>query len=398
VVSLTTAVPATGGFYTTSPARCARLVRWPLRRAGEGPGRPPSRDYDHRVKTLLTGGAGFIGTHLVRALAERGDELRLLIRRTTRADHLAGLDCEVVAGDVTDRRAVRRAMRGVGRVFHVAGRTSMRRADRREVFETNVRGTSIVLGEALRAEVERVVHTSSVSAIGTARRGSTADESTAFDLGGLGIAYINSKHEAEVEGLRLAARGLPVVFVNPSYLFGPDDPSRTSMGLVRRFLLGRIPGYIDGALNVVDVRDVAAGHLLADERGTVGERYILGGRNFTLDRLFADLSRLSGVPPPVKLPASLLLGPIMLAERLGLPTPTSSDEVRSATLWWAYRNTKARNELGFAPRPHEETLEDSVNWQLEQLGARVRREPGLDRLALGAFGRALRLGGLLGKS
>jgi dihydroflavonol-4-reductase len=348
------------------------------------------------VKTLLTGGAGFIGTHLVRALAERGDELRLLIRRTTRADHLAGLDCEVVAGDVTDRRAVRRAMRGVGRVFHVAGRTSMRRADRREVFETNVRGTSIVLGEALRAEVERVVHTSSVSAIGTARRGSTADESTAFDLGGLGIAYINSKHEAEVEGLRLAARGLPVVFVNPSYLFGPDDPSRTSMGLVRRFLLGRIPGYIDGALNVVDVRDVAAGHLLADERGTVGERYILGGRNFTLDRLFADLSRLSGVPPPVKLPASLLLGPIMLAERLGLPTPTSSDEVRSATLWWAYRNTKARNELGFAPRPHEETLEDSVNWQLEQLGARVRREPGLDRLALGAFGRALRLGGLLG--
>ncbi len=347
-------------------------------------------------KTLVTGGAGFIGTHLVRALADRGDDLRLLIRRTTRAEHLADLDVEVVGGDVTDRRAVRRAMRGVERAFHAAGRTSMRREDRREVFETNVRGTSVVLDEALRAGVERVVQTSSASAIGTARRGSTADETTRFELGGLGIAYVNSKHEAEVEALRLAARGLQVVFVNPTFVFGPDDPTRTSMGLVRRFLLGRIPGYVDGALNVVDVRDVAAGHLLADERGTVGDRYILGGRNFTLDRLFADLSRLSGVPPPVKLPASLLLVPIELAERLGLPAPSSSDEVRSATLWWAYRNTKARRELGFAPRPHEETLEDSVRWQMEQLGARVRRDRGLDRLALEAFGRALRLGGMLG--
>jgi dihydroflavonol-4-reductase len=272
----------------------------------------------------------------------------------------------------------------------------MRKADREAVFETNVRGTGIVLDEALRAEVERVVHTSSVSAIGTAKRGSTADETARFELGDLGIAYINSKHEAEVEGLRLAAHGLPVVFVNPSFVFGPDDPSRTSMGLVRRFLLGRIPGYIDGALNIVDVRDVAAGHLLADERGTVADRYILGGRNFTLDRLFADLSRLSGVPPPVKLPASLVLGPVELAERLGLPTPTSRDEVRSATLWWAYRNTKARKELGFAPRPHEDTLDDSVSWQMAQLGDRVRRGRGVDRLALGAFGRALRIGGLLG--
>src|SRR5262249_56704570 len=121
---------------------------------------------------------------LVRARADRGDDLRLLIRRTTRAEHLVDLDVEVVGGDVTDGRAVRRAMRGVERAFHAAGRTSMRRADRREVFDTNVRGTSVVLDEALRAGVERVVHTSSVSAIGTPRRGSTADETTRFELGG----------------------------------------------------------------------------------------------------------------------------------------------------------------------------------------------------------------------
>jgi dihydroflavonol-4-reductase len=339
-------------------------------------------------KTLVTGGAGFIGSHLVRALAERGDDLRLLVRKTTRTEHLDDLDFERATGDVTDRRAVRRALRGVDRVFHAAGRTSMRRADREAVFRANVAGSRAVFEEALRAGVERVVHTSSVSAVGTASRGGTADESTSFNLGHLGIAYINSKHEAEVEGLRLAARGLPITFVNPSFAFGPDDPTRTSMGLVRRFLLGRIPVYVEGALNVVDVRDVAAGHLLADERGQVGERYILGGRNFTLDRLFADLSRLSGVPPPVKLPTAMVLASIELAERLGLPAPSSRDEARSGALWWTYRNTKARRELGFEPRSHEETLGDAVSWQLEELAGRVRRDPRPERLALGMLALA----------
>jgi len=341
-------------------------------------------------KTLVTGGAGFIGTHLVRALADRGDELRLLLRKTTRTEHLHDLEFERTTGDITDRRAVRRALRDVDRVFHAAGRTSMRRADREAVWEANVTGARVVFEEALRAEVERVVHTSSVSAVGTASRGGTADEASSFNLGHLGIAYINSKHEAEVQGLRLAAKGLPVVFVNPSFVFGPGDPTRTSMGLVRRFLLGRVPAYVDGALNVVDVRDVAAGHLLADERGELGERYILGGRNFTLDRLFADLARLSEVPPPVKLPAAMVLSSVELAERLGLPAPSSRDEVRAGALWWTYRNTRARRELGFKPRPHEETLGDAVAWQLRELGDRVRRDRGPERVALGMLALASR--------
>jgi dihydroflavonol-4-reductase len=339
-------------------------------------------------KTLVTGGAGFVGTHLVQALAERGDELRLLLRKTTRADHLEGIDYERATGDINDRGAVRRALRDVDRVFHAAGRTSMRRADRDAVWAANVTGARIVFEEARRAGVERLVHTSSVSAVGAASRGGTADESTSFNLGHLGIAYINSKHEAEMEGLRLAAKGLPIVFVNPSFAFGPDDPSRTSMGLVRRFLLGRVPVYIEGALNVVDVRDVAAGHVLADERGEVGERYILAGRNFTLDRLFADLSRLSGVAPPVKLPTTMVTASIELAERLGLPAPSSRDEARAGALWWTYRNTKARRELGFEPRSHEETLADAVAWQLRELDGRVRRDRTPERLALGALGLA----------
>jgi dihydroflavonol-4-reductase len=343
--------------------------------------------------TLVTGGSGFIGSHLVRALAKRGDELRLLTRRRSQLDHLADVEFERAVGNITDRRAVRRAMEGVERVFHVAGTTSLRAGDSERIFEVNVRGTRVVLEEALAAQVDRAVLTSSLAAIGPAGARGRVDESHVFDAGHLGIPYVNSKHEAEVEALRMAAHGLQVVCVNPSFCFGPDDPKGTSMRLIRRFLLRQIPVYVDGGLNIVDVRDVAKGHLLADRKGVVGERYILGGRNFTLDRLFADLARISGVEPPaLKMPRSFVLRAVAAAARARMPLPVSPDEVRAAALWWTCRNTKARNELGFKPRPHEETLEDAVSWQMEQLGGRVGGEPGLESLLLGGVGRAVRAG------
>ena len=181
------------------------------------------------------------------------------LRRGSTVDHLSEIEFERAGGDVTDRRSVRKALDGVQRVFHLAGTTSMRSGSRDAVFELNVKGTRVVMEEALAAGVERVVHTSSVAAVGPARARGTADESQPFRAGHLGIAYANSKHEAEVEALRLGAHGLPVVIVNPSFVLGPDDPKGTSMGLVRRFLLGRIPVYVDGGINIVDVRDVARG-------------------------------------------------------------------------------------------------------------------------------------------
>jgi dihydroflavonol-4-reductase len=343
-------------------------------------------------KTLVTGGTGFLGLHLVRALAARGDDLRLLVRRSSPLEGLRQLDFERVIGDVVDRESVRGAMQGVDRVFHVAGMTSMRPRDRERVFEVNVSGTRHVLEEAEQAGVGRVVHTSSVGGIGPAKRGETADEGQPFTGGPLGISYINSKHEAELEVLHHVERGLQVVCVNPTFVLGPDDPHGTSNRLVRRFLLRQIPAYVDGALNIVDVRDVAAGHLLADEKGKVGERYILGGRNFTLDRLFADLSRISGVsPPPLRLPGQLTLLGIEVASRVGLPIPASPDEVRSGMQWWTYRSDKAERELGFTARPHEETLEDTIRWQVERLGDQVGRTQLYD-LPLEVAGRALRLG------
>jgi len=345
-------------------------------------------------KTLVTGGSGFVGSHVVRALAGRGDDLRLLLRRGSSLDHLADLELERASGDVLDRRAVARAMKGVDRVFHIAGTTSMLSQHREKVFDLNVRGTRTVLQESLEAGVERVVFTSSVAAIGPAKPRSTADETQPFRAGSLGIAYVNSKHEAEVEALRLAAHGLPVVIVNPSFVLGPDDPKGTSMELVRRFLLGRIPAYVDGGLNIVDVRDVAAGHLLADQKGEPGERYILAARNFTFDRLFADMARLSGRDHvPVKLPGPPTLLAVELMVRAGIPLPIAPDEVRSANCWWTYRNAKARKELGFEPRPHEETLEDAVRWQMEELGERVRTGRTAPEVALAAVAPFMRLSG-----
>jgi dihydroflavonol-4-reductase len=325
------------------------------------------------AKTLVTGGTGFIGSHVVRELSGRGDELRLLMRESSSTEYHGGAEYERVVGDVRDRDSVRKAMKGVDRVFHVAGTTSMRSRDRKKVFDVNVGGTRNVMEEALRAGVIRAVFTSSAGAVGPAPPGGTADESQPFTAGQLGIAYVNAKHDAECVAMRIAAKGLPVVVVNPSFVFGPEDPTGTSNGLVRRMLLRRLPAYTDGALSIVDVRDVAAGHLLADQSGHEGERYLLSGRNFTLQRLFSDLSRIAGVPPPpVKVDGRVMLASIHALERAGLPAPASSDEVRSGMQWWTYRNDKARKQLGFRPRPHEETLEDTVRWQLEQLGERAK--------------------------
>jgi dihydroflavonol-4-reductase len=318
--------------------------------------------------TILTGATGFIGSHLVRLLVARGDTVAVLLRPETPPGDLASLPVKVLRADVRDRRAVRRALRGAERLYHLAGTTNLA-ASRETVFALNVEGTRIVLEEALRAGVERVVYTSSVAAVGPAPPRSVADENNVWNAGRYAIPFVDSKHEAETLALQLVARGLPAVIVNPAHVLGPGDPGRSSTGIVRRFMRRQIPAYVNGTLNVVGVQDVAWGHLLAGERGTVGERYILGNRNFTLDRLFADLGRLSGVEPPrVKLTTPLAMALAQAGQRIGgldLPTPA---EVRAASLNWAFDNAKARRELGWRPSPHEDCLEETISWYREHEG------------------------------
>jgi len=350
--------------------------------------------------SLVTGGTGFIGSHVVRALVERGDDVRVTVREGSKLDNLGDLDVHRVTCDILDRRAVGRAVRGVDRVFHVAGLTSLR-ASAERLYRVNVEGTRAVLEAALRAGVQRVVHTSSVAAIGPAPPGGTADETQPFAAATLGIPYVNSKREAEVEALRIGAHGLEVVVVNPAHVFGRGDIYHSSTELVRRYVLRRIPAYVNGAINIVDVGDVARGHLLADEVGKPGERYILGNRNFTHDRLFADLARLSGVEPPsIRLPLPVALAMAHAAEALPGRPPVTTVEVRAFAAWWTYRNTKARRELGWKPGPHEDTLEATVQWHLEREADRMARggrsQPLQWRVAGAAMSRAERVAARLG--
>jgi len=322
-------------------------------------------------RTLVTGGSGFIGSHVTRLLVERGDEVSVLVRRASRRSALEDLGVKLMRGDVTDRASVRRALRGSERVFHIAGTADLSPA-RARIFKLNTEGTRIVLEEALRTGVERVVFTSSAAAIGPAPEGAVADERAVWDAGRYAIPYVDSKHAAEVEALRLLGRGLPLVVVNPTVVLGAGDPGRSSTMLVLRFLRRQIPAYVNGTLNIVGVGDVARGHLLADERGRVGERYILGNRNYTTDRLFADLGRLSGVEPPaLKLTLPVAMALAAAAQRVGglkMPSPT---EVRASSLNWAFTNAKARRELGWRTSPHEDCLEETIAFYRETRGARV---------------------------
>jgi dihydroflavonol-4-reductase len=342
------------------------------------------------AKTLVTGVTGLIGAHVARALVARGDDVRATVHPRQTADGLGDLDLEVVSADVLDRRDMRRALRGVDRFFHVSGATALR-AGGRDLFRANVEGTRVALEEALRAGVERVVHTSAAAALGPADGHSTADETHVFDAARVGLTYANAKAEAEREALRIGAQGLPVVIVSPAHVLGRGDVQGSSTELVRRFLRREIPIYVDGALCIVGAGDVARGHLLADEHGRVGERYILGGRNFTTDRLFADLGRLSGVEPPaVKLPLHAALALARAAEALPGRPAFTVEEIRALSLRWAYRSTKAKRELGWAPGHHEQPLIDTIEWYRERepqcIGPPGSRQP----LPLRAAGFALR--------
>jgi dihydroflavonol-4-reductase len=314
-------------------------------------------------KTVVTGATGLIGSHVARALVARGDDVRVVVPARAALGPVEELGAEVVAADVTDRKAVRRTLSGADRLFHVPDATPLR-AGWRELYRVNVAGTRVVLEEALEVGVGRVVHTSAAAAIGPAgARASTVDETHVYNAARSGLPYANAKAEAEREALRICAQGLPVVIVNPAHVLGRGDTHRGSTELVRRFLRREIPVYVDGALCIVGAEDVAHGHLLAEERGVVGERYILGGRNFTNDRLFADLARLSGIDAPaVKLPLHAALALARTLEIAPGHPAITVEEIRALSQRWSYRSTKAKRDLGWTTGHHEQPLIDTIDW------------------------------------
>jgi dihydroflavonol-4-reductase len=315
---------------------------------------------------FLTGGTGFVGAHVVRALLKRGRTVRCLVRSSSRLSNLEELPVEVVAGDVTDRASLTRAMAGARTVFHCAAdyRLSARRP--REIYAVNVEGTRNVLAAASEVGAERVVYTSSVGALGLTRDGLPGNEETPVEPRSLIGHYKKSKHQAERVAEEWAARGLPVVIVNPSTPVGELDIKPTPTGqMIVDFLNRRLPAYVDTGLNIVDVRDVAEGHVLAAEKGRVGEKYILGNRDMTLKEILDTLSTVTGIPSPaIRLPHWIPLAAAAadtLAARLtGRPPRVPLEGVRMSRHRMFFDAGKAIRELGLPQTPVEEALARAV--------------------------------------
>jgi dihydroflavonol-4-reductase len=324
------------------------------------------------MTTLVTGASGFIGSHLTRLLVQHGHQVRALVRPTSRVDALQGLSIDVVRGDLRDRAALNAAIRGAAWVFHVAADYRLWARDPGEIYDNNVGGTRCLLDACRAAGVERLIYTSSVATLAAPRWGSLADERTVGQLDEMAGAYKRSKLLAEQLVLEAASNAVPAVVVNPTTPVGPGDWKPTPTGrIIVDFLRGRMPAYVETGLNLVPVEDVAAGHLLAGQRGRVGERYILGARNMTLKEIFDALAAVSGRPAPkIRIPLTLAFAIGSASEALARFTDREPrvplDGVRMARRPMFVDGSKARRELEFTPGSVESALERAVTWYIDR--------------------------------
>jgi len=321
------------------------------------------------MHTFVTGGTGFVGGAVVRRLLEAGHEVKALVRPGADTRQLDGLPVERVQGDLRDRESLRRGMDGCGWVFHVAALYSYWGHRWNDFYQANVEGTRQVLEVAREAGVERIVYTSSIAVLGVHQDRSPADEDTPSTLADRIGPYQRSKFLAEEIAREFARQGLPVVIVNPAAPIGIGDHKPTPTGqIIVDFLKGRMFGYVDTGLNVIDVEDVAAGHLLAAERGRVGERYILGGENLTLKQILDLLAEVSGRPQVrLRIPHWVAQGwsyvDVTLARLHPRRTPAATpDKVRLSRRYEFFDPGKAVRELGLSQNPARVALRKAVEW------------------------------------
>jgi dihydroflavonol-4-reductase len=319
--------------------------------------------------TFVTGATGFLGSHVVRLLRMRGDRVRILARNSSRKANIEGLECEIVIGDLKDAMSLLRCVQGCRRVYHVAADYRLWAKDPQDIYDSNVAGTRNLLSACCEARVEKVVYTSTVGTIGTRNNRQPADENSPIALDDMIGHYERSKFIAEQVALEFAVSGLPVIVVNPTTPVGAGDIRPTPIGkMIRDFIKGRAPAYVDTGLNIVGVEDVARGHLLAEEKGRVGERYILGGENWRVEEILDALAHISGRwTPRVQIPwivafmagwmDNLVLGTILRREPI-IPL----EGVKMARYKMYVSSEKARRELGFSPRPVEQALREAVDY------------------------------------
>jgi dihydroflavonol-4-reductase len=339
-------------------------------------------------RVLVTGGAGFIGSSLVRELRQRGAHVVAMLEPGGDRANLDHLDVEEVTADLRDADAVCKAADGCRVVFHVAALYRFWAPDPDAFYDINVTGTQHVIEAARRSGCERLVYTSTVGTLGVheASNGRPVDETSYAHIDHLFGSYKQSKYVAEHEVLRAAAEGLPAVLVQPTMPVGPRDRGPTPTGrTVLEFLNGRFPGYVDTTLNIVDVEDVARGHVLAAERGSVGRSYILGGENLQLREVMGLLAEVTGQAAPTRqFPGKVALAAARVSELvegrlLGREPTVPLEAAKMSTTHMSFDDSRARSELGYTSRPAREALERAARWFVEAGYVRADRVAGITR-------------------
>ena len=322
------------------------------------------------MKILITGATGFIGSHIARLLVERKDIVRALVRPTSRIDNLANIPCERCIGDLTDAASLREAIKGCEVVYHAAADYRLWSRDPQDLYRSNVEGTRNLLCAAKEANVQRVVYTSSVGTLGIPDDGGDGDEKTPVTLDDMVGHYKRSKYLAEKEAERFCSEyGLPVVIVNPSTPVGEQDIKPTPSGkIILDFLNHKMPAYIDTGLNLVDVRDVARGHLLAEQLGDPGEKYILGSQNISLHDLLSMLADITGQPAPtLRIPHGIVtalatVDTFVMDRLLHMQPHIPLEGVKMAHKRMYFSSEKAKTALGYVPGDIRYALERAVKW------------------------------------
>ncbi len=321
------------------------------------------------MKVFLTGSTGFLGSHVARALLSRGDELRLLVRGSSRLDNIADLNAEHVVGDLRDIDSLKRGMSGCEVVFHVAADYRLWAVNGQELYESNVEGTRNILSAAKEVGIRRVVYTSSVATMGFGNNGRLTDENTPVTLSNMISDYKRSKFMAEQLVIEAARGGQNVVMVNPTTPIGERDIKPTPTGrIIVDFLKRKFPAYVDTGLNLLDVADCAEGHLLALEKARPGERYILGGENLTLKQILDKLAAITGLPSPkIELPYAVAYATgvvdTLITGKLRKREPrVTLDAVRMGRKKMFVSSAKAERELGFTAGPVDDALRRAADW------------------------------------
>ncbi len=318
------------------------------------------------MKAFVTGGTGFVGANLVRLLLQQGYEVRALVRNSSSLDNLKSLDLEIVTGDLNSGE-LSQQMSGCQVLFHVAAQYSLWQADRELLYRNNVLGTRNILKCAQEAGIERTVYTSSVAAIGVKQNG-IADETYQSPVDKLIGDYKKSKYYAEQEAIKAVQQGQDIVIVNPSTPIGAFDRKPTPTGeIIVRFLQRKMPFYVDTGLNLINVKDVAWGHILALEKGQTGDRYILGNQNLTFKQLLGKLATITGLPAPKYtipywIPYTVAWVEENVLVKVGKPPTVAIDGVRMSQQKMFYDASKAVHDLGLPQSDLDQALIEATNW------------------------------------